>query len=72
MTDNRSQSERITASLKRRHSAEWRFRTYGIVAISFAVACLGILFFTIFRQFGTFLQSTIYLKGPSVQIMIIK
>lgn len=63
MTDNRSQSERITASLKRRHSAEWRFRTYGIIAISFAVACLGILFFTILSKgFSAFQQTYIQME----------
>ena len=42
-------SDRVAASLRRRYAAERRFRTYGLVAIGFAVACLAVLLFTIIR-----------------------
>ena len=60
MTDSRSHFETIKASLKRRNAAERRFRFYGMLAISFAVACLGILFFTILSKgFSAFQQTYI-------------
>ncbi len=58
MTDSRSHSETIKASLKRRNAAERRFRFYGMLAISFAVACLGILFFTILSKGISAFQQT--------------
>ena len=58
MTDRRSHSETIKASLKRRNAAERRFRFYGMLAISFAVACLGILFFTILSKGISAFQQT--------------
>ena len=58
MTDSRSHSETIRASLKRRNAAERRFRFYGMLAISFAVACLGILFFTILSKGISAFQQT--------------
>nr|AOE08724.1 phosphate ABC transporter, permease [uncultured bacterium] len=71
MTDSRSHSDTIKASLKRRNAAERRFRFYGMLAISFAVACLGILFFTIlskgisaFQQ--TYIQIEIHFDGERI------
>ena len=58
MTDSRSHSETIKASLKRRNAAERRFRFYGMLAIGFAVACLGILFFTILSKGISAFQQT--------------
>ena len=58
MTDSRSHSETIKASLKRRNAAERRFRFYGMLAISFAVACLGILFITILSKGISAFQQT--------------
>ena len=58
MTDRRSHSETIKASLKRRNAAERRFRFYGMLAISFAVACLGIFFFTILSKGISAFQQT--------------
>ncbi len=48
----------IKASLRRRNAAERRFRFYGVLAISFAVACLGILFFTILSKGISAFQQT--------------
>ena len=58
MTKPRSHSETIKASLKRRNAAERRFRFYGVLAIGFAVACLGILFFTILSKGISAFQQT--------------
>lgn len=45
----RSISDQVAASLKSRYAAEKRFRAYGLVAICFAIFCLAVLLFTIFR-----------------------
>ncbi|HCH57084.1 MAG TPA: phosphate ABC transporter permease PtsA [Rhodospirillaceae bacterium] len=58
MTEPRSHSDTIKASLKRRNAAERRFRFYGVLAIGFAVACLGILFFTILSKGISAFQQT--------------
>ena len=58
MTKPRSHSDTIKASLKRRNAAERRFRFYGVLAIGFAVACLGILFFTILSKGISAFQQT--------------
>jgi len=58
MTETRSHSDMIKASLRRRNAAERRFRFYGVLAISFAVACLGILFFTILSKGISAFQQT--------------
>ena len=58
MTEPRSHSDKIKASLKRRNAAERRFRFYGVLAIGFAVACLGILFFTILSKGISAFQQT--------------
>jgi phosphate transport system permease protein len=42
-------SRAVSASLKRRYAAERRFRLYGMIAIAFAIVCLVVLLFTIFR-----------------------
>lgn len=42
-------AEVVAASLKGRYAAERRFRLYGLVAIVFAIFCLGVLLFTIVR-----------------------
>lgn len=42
-------SDRVAASLKSRYAAERRFRAYGLAAICFAIFCLALLLFTIFR-----------------------
>jgi phosphate transport system permease protein len=44
-----SVSDRVAASLKGRYAAERRFRAYGLAAICFAIFCLALLLFTIFR-----------------------
>jgi phosphate transport system permease protein len=55
-------SDLVAASLKRRYAAERRFRAYGLVAICFAISCLGVLLFTIFRTAGpAFTQTMIEL-----------
>lgn len=46
--------------LKRRHAAERRFRLYGIAAIVFGVAFLGILLFSIVSKGYTAFQQTTY------------
>ena len=40
-------SESYEPKLKRRHAAERRFRLYGVVAITLAIAALGVLLVTI-------------------------
>ncbi|MEQ8505783.1 MAG: phosphate ABC transporter permease PstA [Rhodospirillales bacterium] len=44
---NRLSDETVRKNLKRRYAAERRFKTYGILAIAFAVCMLGLLFSTI-------------------------
>ncbi len=58
MTERRRPATR----LKRRHAAERRFRIYGVVAISIALAMLALLFATIAVQgFGAFVATEVRL-----------
>lgn len=62
MTDQRSQAEIVRKSLKRRYRKERRFRLYGILAISIALASLFILFADIIGKGHTgFVKTTITL-----------
>ncbi|MCG2580829.1 MAG: phosphate ABC transporter permease PstA [Marinobacter sp.] len=62
MTDQRSQAELVRQSLKRRYRKERRFRLYGIVAISIALASLFILFADIIgKGHSGFVKTTITL-----------
>lgn len=62
MSDQRSQAEIVRNSLKRRYSKERRFRLYGILAISIALASLFILFADIISKGHTgFVKTTITL-----------
>ncbi|MBT4769823.1 MAG: phosphate ABC transporter permease PstA [Rhodospirillaceae bacterium] len=57
-----SHSDRIAASLKRRHAAETRFRLYGISAIAIALIFLVIMLGSIFiRGWGGFFETQIEL-----------
>ncbi|MFL1456216.1 phosphate ABC transporter permease PstA [Marinobacter sp. GN3S48] len=62
MTDQRSQAELVRQSLARRYRKERRFRLYGILAISIALASLFILFADIIGKGHTgFVKTTITL-----------
>jgi len=50
--------EIIQAGLRKRHAAEFRFRLYGLVAITLGLLSLGTLFFTIFSQAYTAFEQT--------------
>lgn len=63
MTDKASNSAKVAASLKRRHAAERRFRLYGVSAVTFALACLGLLFFTVVSKGYTAFEQT-YVQLP--------
>lgn len=64
MTDRQiSTSEKIARNLKRRHAAESRFHFYGMAAVSFALLCLGLLFFTVISKGYTAFQQT-YVSIP--------
>ena len=63
MTDRSTKSAKVAASLRRRHAAERRFRLYGMGAVAFALACLGLLFFTVVSKGFTAFQQT-YVKLP--------
>lgn len=43
----KSSTDRVNASLKKRHAAEKRFRIYGLVAISIGLLAVFLLFFDI-------------------------
>ncbi|MGM0952859.1 MAG: phosphate ABC transporter permease PstA [Pseudomonadota bacterium] len=63
MTDQRSQAEIVRKSLKRRYRKERRFRLYGILAISIALASLFILFADIIGKGHTgFVKTTVNLE----------
>jgi len=63
MMSGRSTTETVAAGLRRRYSAEKRFRTYGLVAIVFALICLGTLFVSIFGTgFSAFTQTMVRLE----------
>ncbi|WP_166266656.1 phosphate ABC transporter permease PstA [Marinobacter caseinilyticus] len=65
MTDQLSQAELVRQSLKRRYRKEWRFRTYGILAIGVAILALVILFTDIISKGYTgFLKTTVTLEVP--------
>ena len=65
MTDQRSQAEIVRQSLKRRYRKERRFRLYGILAITVALASLVILFADIIGKGHTgFIKTTITLDVP--------
>jgi phosphate transport system permease protein len=56
-------SDLVASSLKRRYAAERRFRAYGLAAICFAVLCLAVLLFTIFKTAApAFTQTMIRLE----------
>ncbi|MFL1468131.1 phosphate ABC transporter permease PstA [Marinobacter sp. HN1S83] len=62
MTDQRSQAELVRQSLARRYRKERRFRLYGILAISIALASLFILFADIIgKGYTGFVKTTITL-----------
>ncbi|TGN38794.1 phosphate ABC transporter permease PstA [Marinobacter confluentis] len=62
MTDQRSQAEIVRNSLKRRYRKERRFRLYGLLAISIALASLFTLFADIINKGHTgFIKTTITL-----------
>jgi len=62
MTDQRSQSEIVRKSLKRRYRKERRFRLYGVLAIFIALASLFTLFADIISKGHTgFVKTTITL-----------
>jgi len=63
MTDTPSKSAKIAASLRRRHAAERRFHLYGMAAVAFALACLGLLFFTVVSKGYTAFQQS-YVQLP--------
>jgi len=59
---NTSTSALITASLRRRHAAEKRFRAYGLIAIATALVFLVILLSSILTKgYGAFFQTQISL-----------
>ena len=65
MTNQRSQAEIVRQSLKRRYRKERRFRLYGILAITVALASLVILFADIIGKGHTgFIKTTITLDVP--------
>ncbi|MAN81002.1 MAG: phosphate ABC transporter, permease protein PstA [Rhodospirillaceae bacterium] len=56
-------NDAVRRSLKRRYAAERRFKTYGILAIAFAMGMLGLLFTTIIsKAIPAFTQTTINLE----------
>lgn len=63
MTDRTTHSAKIKVSIGRRRRAETRFRFYGLMAITFALTCLSVLFFTIISNGYTAFQQT-YVKLP--------
>ena len=70
MTDARAafipserQRELVARGIRRRRRAEWRFRLYGIAAIVFAVAMLGLLLVSVVSDgWSAFLQTSITLE----------
>lgn len=62
-TSPRSASHKVAASLKRRRAAERRFRLYGMMAVGFALLCLGGLFTTIISKGYSAFQQT-YIQLP--------
>jgi phosphate transport system permease protein len=56
-------SEAARRRLKARYAAEWRFKAYGIAAITFALVSLAFLLFTILGNGATAFQQT-FLKLP--------
>ena len=56
------QRKLVARGIRRRRRAEWRFRMYGVVAISFAVLMLGLLLVSVVGQgWSAFLQTNITL-----------
>jgi phosphate transport system permease protein len=70
MTDARStfipseqQRKLVARGIRRRRRAEWRFRAYGIVAISFAVLMLGLLLVSVVSEgWSAFFQTSITIE----------
>lgn len=56
--DPRRSVEIIRAGLRKRHAAEFRFKLYGLIAITLGLLSLGILFVTIIGQAHTAFEQT--------------
>lgn len=63
MQDKRPTIEKVRESLKRRHAAERRFRTWGLMAVVSGLMFLGLLFVSIIGNgYSAFLQTEIRLE----------
>ena len=63
MNNTNQATEKVRASLKRRHARERRFRWYGLIAISLGLAFLALLFISIVgKGYSAFQQTYVQLE----------